>query len=114
MRLQMARQVIDAHVVDTRRTLVALHLPQGLLEVLTLDYVFHRRPTDRRAFEVGFRRVRFGLSGGGAQGFTLRSGSQGQVLLILLPHGVCEIALLLASSIVRAFVRLKPPYYALC
>ena len=36
---------------------------------------FHRRPCDRRAFETGFRRACFGLSDGGASGFTLRPAS---------------------------------------
>src|SRR6516165_2860294 len=51
--------IIAAHAIDACRTLVALHLRQRLLEVLTLDDSFHRRSCDRRAFETGFRRTRF-------------------------------------------------------
>src|SRR5436190_1422520 len=72
MLLQVGRQGIDTHAVDTRRTFVALHLRQRFLQVLTLDHCFHRRSCDRRAFEVGSRRARFGLSGGGASAFTPR------------------------------------------
>ena len=57
--LQVGRQIIDAHAVDTRSALVALHLRQRLLQILTLDYRFHRRPAGRRAFEAGFRRMGF-------------------------------------------------------
>src|SRR5712691_1143516 len=45
----------------------------------------------------------FGLSGGGAAGFTRRPGAQVQLDLILLPHGPCEIAVLFAHSTVQAF-----------
>ena len=107
--LQVGRQVIDGHAVDACRTFVALHLRQRLLQILTLDNRFHRRSRDRRAFETGFRRARFGLSGGGASGFTLRSGAQVQLDLILLPHGSHEIAALLATSTVRAFGGSLPP-----
>ena len=79
MLFQVGRQIIDAHAVDAGRTLVALHSRQRLLQVLTLDDCFHRRSRDRRAFETGSRRVRFGLLGGGARGFTLRSGAQVQL-----------------------------------
>src|SRR5260221_2208553 len=109
MLLQVGRQGIDTHAVDTRRTFVALHLRQCFLQVLTFDHYFHRRFRDRRAFETGFRRARFGLSGGGAWGFTLRAGAQVQFDLILLPHGSHEIAALLASSTVRAFGGALPP-----
>src|SRR5665213_427145 len=106
---QVVRQVIDTHAVDARRTFVAPYLRQRLLQVLTLENCFHRRPCDRRAFETGFRRARFGLSGGGASGFTLRPGAQVQFDLILLPHGSHEIAALIASSTVRAFGGALPP-----
>src|SRR6266567_8942560 len=109
MLLQVGRQGIDTHAVDTRRTFVALHLRQRFLQVLTLDNCFHRRSRDRRAIETGSRRARFGLSGGGASGFTLRSGAQVQLDLILLPHGSHEITALLASSSVRAFGGALPP-----
>src|ERR1019366_3464546 len=109
MLLQVGRQIIDAHAVEARRTFVALHLRQRCLQIFTLDNVFHRRSRDRRAFETGFRRACFGLSGGGASGFTLRSGAQVQFDLILLPHGSHEIAVLLATSIVRAFGGARPP-----
>jgi hypothetical protein len=107
--LQVGRQVIDTHAVDPCRTFVALHLRQRCLQILALDNVFHRRSRDRRAFETGFRRACFGLSGGGASGFTLRSGAQVQLDLILLPHGLHEIAALLASSSVQAFGGALPP-----
>src|ERR1035438_6581678 len=77
--------------------------------ILTLDYCFHPRPCDRRAFETGFRRACFGLLGGGASGFTLCPGAQVQFDLIFLPHGSHEIAALLASSTVRAFGGALPP-----
>src|ERR1700736_2183844 len=109
MLLQVGRQVIDTHAVDPCRTFVALHLRQRCLQILTFDNVFHRRSRDRRAFETGFRRARFGLSAGGAWGFTLRAGAQVQLDLILLPHGSREIAALLASSTVRAFGGALPP-----
>src|SRR5713226_5783249 len=109
MLLQVGRQGIDTHAVDTRRTFVALHLRQRFLQVLTLDNCFHRRSRDHRAFETGSRRARFGLSGGGVSGFTLRSGAQVQLDLILLPHGSHEITALLASSSVRAFGGALPP-----
>jgi hypothetical protein len=101
--LQVGRQIADGHSVDARRTFVALHLRQCLLQVLTLDHYLPRRFRDRRAFETGFRRARFGLSGGDASGFTLCPGAQVQLDLILLPHGSHEIAALLAPSTVRAF-----------
>src|SRR5262249_12012522 len=85
------------------------HLRQSALQVLTLDHCFHRRSRDRRAFETGLRRTRFGLLGGGARGFTPRSGAQVQLDLILLPHDSCEIAALLASSTVQAFGGALPP-----
>jgi len=88
--LQVGRQIIDAHPVDPRRALVALHSRQRCPQILTLDSCFHRRPRDRRAFETGSHRACFGLSDSGAQGFTLRSGAQVQVDLILLPHGSPE------------------------
>jgi hypothetical protein len=71
--LQVGRQVVDAHAVDPACALVALHSRQRCLQVLTLDDCFHRRSGDRRGFETGFRRARFGLLGGDAPGFTLRS-----------------------------------------
>ena len=111
--LQVGRQIIDAHAVDTRSALVALHLRQRLLQILTLDYRLHRRPTGRRAFEAGFRRMGFGLLGSGIPGFTRRPGALVQLDLILLPHDPCEIAALLASSTVRAFGD-RSAYYALC
>jgi hypothetical protein len=43
------------------RALVALHLRQRFLQVLTLDHRFHRWSSGRRAFETGFRPARFGL-----------------------------------------------------
>src|SRR5262249_33319155 len=89
--------------------LVALHLRQRLLEVLTLDNSFHRRSCDRRAFETGFRRTRFDRSGNDARGFTPRFAAQVQLQLILLPHGSREIAALLPSSTVRAFGGAPPP-----
>src|SRR5262249_24083446 len=107
--LQVGRQIVDAQAVDACRTFVALHLRQRLLQVLTLDNCFHRRPCDRRAFETSFRRARFGRLGGGARGFTLRSGAQVQLLLIFLPHGSREITALLVSSTVRAFGGALPP-----
>jgi hypothetical protein len=109
MLLQVGRQIVDAHAVEARSTFVALHLRQRCLQILTLDNVFHRRPRDRRAFETGFRRAGFGLSGGAASGFTLRPGAQVQFDLIFLPHGLHEITALLASSTVRAFAGALPP-----
>nr|BCE78736.1 hypothetical protein XF9B_01570 [Bradyrhizobium diazoefficiens]BCE96137.1 hypothetical protein XF11B_01580 [Bradyrhizobium diazoefficiens]BCF04786.1 hypothetical protein XF12B_01590 [Bradyrhizobium diazoefficiens]BCF57209.1 hypothetical protein XF18B_01570 [Bradyrhizobium diazoefficiens] len=82
---------------------------QRCLQILTLDNVFHRRSCDRRAFETDFRRTRFRLSGAGASGFTLRSGAQVQLDLILLPHGSHEIAALLTTSTVQAFSGALPP-----
>ena len=84
---------------------------QNELEALLLvaDHRFHRRPCDRRAFKTGFRCAGFGLSGGGASGFTLRPGARVQFDLIFLPHGLHEIAALLASSTVRAFGGALPP-----
>jgi hypothetical protein len=105
--LQVGRQDVDALAVDTRRTFVALHSRQRCPQILTFDHCFHRRSCDRRAFETGFRRARFGLSGGGASGFTLSP--QVQLDLILLPHGSHEIAALIASSTVRAFGGALPP-----
>src|SRR5207253_785271 len=49
------------------------------------------------------------MTGGGARGFTPRSGAQVQLDLILLPHGSREITALLASSTVRAFGGALPP-----
>ena len=63
----------------------------------------------RRAFKTGFRRARFGFLGGGARGFTLCSGAQVQLNLIVLPHGAREITALLATSTVRAFGGALPP-----
>src|SRR5262249_15791369 len=88
--LQVGRQVIDAHAVDSPCPLVALPSRQRFPQILTLDNCFHRRSGDRRAFETGSRRARFGLLSGGARGFTLRSGAQVQLDLILLPHGSRE------------------------
>lgn len=75
----------------------------------------------RRAFEAGFRRSKFGLLGGGTSGFTLRSGSQVQHYLIILPLHWYEIAALLATSTVRAFshsfrfdLSVAPPFVAKC
>src|SRR6516164_9509868 len=101
--------IIAAHAIDACRTLVALHLRQRLLEVLTLDDSFHRRSCDRRAFETGFRRTRFDRSGNDARGFTPRFAAQVQLQLILLPHGSREITALLPSSTVRAFGGAPPP-----
>ena len=112
--LQVARQVVDTRAVDARRTLVALHSRQCLLQVRTLDNRFHRRPNQGcPAFDLGSRRARFGLSGGGAQGFTLRPGAQVQLDLILLPHGSREIAALLAVPPFGPSAD-APAYYALC
>jgi len=107
--LQVGRQHIDAHAVDPCRALVALHLRQCLLQILTLNHCFHRRPCGRRAFETGLRRACFGRLGGGASGFTLRPGAQGQFDPIFLPHGSREIAALLATSTVPAFGGAPPP-----
>jgi hypothetical protein len=77
---QIGRQVIDSHPVDAAGALVALHLRQRLLQVRTLDNCFHRRSQrDRQALDVGFRRARFGLSSGGACGFTACPGAQVQL-----------------------------------
>ena len=87
MSLQVRGQVIDTHAVDAWRSSVALYLRLRLLQVLTLDNRFHRRPNQGRpAFNIGSRRARFGLLGGGASGFTRRSGAQVQLDLIVLPH----------------------------
>src|SRR6202451_382773 len=107
--LQVGREIADGHSVETRRTFVTLHLRQRFLQVLTLENCFHRRPCDRRAFETGFTRACFGLLGGDASGFTLRSGAQVQFDLIFLPHGLHEIAALLTTSTVRAFGGALPP-----
>ncbi|MGF6433309.1 hypothetical protein ABIE91_008529 [Bradyrhizobium elkanii] len=88
---QVGRQFVDGHPIDACRALVALHLRQRFLQILTLDHCFHRQPCDRRAFKTGRRRACFGLSDGGALGFTLRSGVRVQLNLILLPHGSREI-----------------------
>ena len=109
MLLQVGTQGLDGHPIDPRGSLVALHLRQRFLQILTLDHCFHRRSCDRRAFETGFRRARFGLLGGGARGFTLCSGAQVQLDLIVLPHGAREITALLATSTVRAFGGALPP-----
>ena len=109
MLLQVGRQFFDGHPVDARRALVARHLRQRFLQVLTLDNSFHRRPCDRRAFETGLRRACFGLSGGGAWGFTLRSGARVQLALIFLPHGSREMTVLLTTSTVQAFSGALPP-----
>ena len=109
MLLQVGTQVLDGHPIDPGSSLVALHLRQRFLQILTLGYCFHRRFCDRRAFETDFRRARFGLLGGGARGFTLCSGAQVQLDLIVLPHDAREITALLAASTVRAFGSALPP-----
>jgi len=114
MLLQVGRQIIDAHAVDASRALVALHLRQCLLQVLTPDYCFHRRSRDRRAFETGFRRARFGLSGGGACGFTACPGAQVQLDLILLPHGSRENSRSTGLFHRSGLRRSAAAYYALC
>jgi len=112
--LQVMRQVIDTHAVNARCTLVAPYSRQCLPQILTLDNRFHRRSNhDRPAFDIGSRRARFGLLGGGAQGFTLRPGAQVQLDLILLPHGSREIAVLLAIPPFGPSAD-APAYYALC
>jgi hypothetical protein len=72
--LQVGGQLVDAHAVNTRRSLVALDLLQRFPQVVTLDNDFHRRPTSRRAFEADFRRTSFDLLGGGVSGFTRHPG----------------------------------------
>src|SRR5215471_15179748 len=47
---QVGTQVLDSHPIDPGRSLVALHLRQRFLQILTLENCFHRRPCDRRAF----------------------------------------------------------------
>ena len=100
---QVGRQFANGHPVDACRTFVTRHLRQRFLQILTLENCFHRRSCGRRAFETGFRRARFGLLGGGIQGFTLCSGAQVQLDLSFLPHGSHETAVLLTTSTVRAF-----------
>src|SRR5262249_49317773 len=107
--LQVGRQFIDAHAIDACRTLVALHLRQRLLEVLTLDNSFHRRSCDRRAFETGFRRTRFDRSGNDPRGFTPRVAPPLQLQVILLRHGSAALAAPLPSSTVRASGGAPPP-----
>jgi hypothetical protein len=46
---EVSGQIIDTHAVDACRALVALHLRQSFLQVLTLDHCFHRRFRHRRA-----------------------------------------------------------------
>jgi len=106
---QVGRQLADSHPVGACRTLVALHLRQRFLQVLTLENCFHRRPRGRRAFEAGSRRAGFSPLGGGASGFTRRVAAQVQCLLCLLLHGLHEIAALLTTSTVQAFGGALPP-----
>jgi hypothetical protein len=89
-------------------------LRQRFLQVLTLDYCFHRRPCDRRAFETGPRRAYFGLSDGDALGFTLRPDVRVQLYLILLPHGVHEIDRSTDHFHRSGLRRRAAAYYALC
>ncbi len=118
---QVRGQCVNGHAVASWRSLVAPDLLQRSPHVVTLDNRFHRRPSSRRAFEAGFRRSDFGLLGGGASGFTRRSGSQVQHYLIVLPLHRYEIAALIASSTVRAFghrfrldLSVAPPFGAEC
>ena len=87
---------------------------QRLLQIVSLDNRFHRRPNqDRPAFDIGSRRARFGLLDGGACGFTACPGAQVQLDLILLPHGSRESAALLAIPPFGPSAD-APAYYALC
>ena len=56
------------------------------------------------ARRAGLRHAGFGPSGTGAPGFTLHHRLQGQFQLDVLPPGLHERAVLLALSVVRAFV----------
>ena len=58
----------------------------------------------RRAFVFGARHAGFGPLASGAPGFTLRLRLQGQFQLDILPLGPHERSVLLALSVVRAFV----------
>jgi len=85
-----------------------------LLQILTPDHCFHRRSRDRRVFETGFRRARFGRSNNGPRGFTPRSGAQVQLKLILLPHGSREKGRSTGRFHRSGLRRRAAAYYAVC
>jgi hypothetical protein len=89
-------------------------LRQRLLQILTFNHSFHRRPCDRRAFETGFRRARFGFLNDGHRGFTPRSGAQIQLKLILLPHGSREKGRSNSHFHRSGLRRRAAAYYAVC
>ena len=114
MLLQVGAQVLDGHPIDPGRSLIALHLRQRFLQILTLDDCFHRPPCDRRAFKTGLRRACFGVSGSDALGFTLRPGARVQFNLILLPHGSREIDRFTNHFHRSGLRRHTAAYFALC
>jgi len=85
---------LDGHPVHARRSLVALDLRQRLPQVVAFDNPLHRRPSSRRAFDIGCRRNGFGPFRLGGPGFTRSDRAEGQLQLVVLPLGHCEKAAL--------------------
>jgi hypothetical protein len=113
--LQMLRQGLNGHAVDSRRSLVAPDLRQRFPQIVAIDNRFHAQSGHgRRAFGVGARRTGFGPSPRALAGFTRSRRRKGQFELDFRPHGQCENSVLLAPSTVRAFASGQPlSYYAL-
>ena len=86
-----------------RRPLLRLTCASAFLRLSRSTIASIDGPTGRPAFDFGCRRAGFGPFRAGASGFTPRPGSEGQLQLSFLPHGPREIAVLLATSTVRAF-----------
>jgi len=78
MVFEVKRQILDAHVVDAGRSLVAPDMGQRLPHIVALDNGFHRRSNGRQVFGDGGRRPGLRPSGRGAPGFTLSRRPQGQ------------------------------------
>src|ERR1700674_3925894 len=76
--LQVARQLLDRHAVDSRTSLVGLHSLVGLQAVLPLADLFHQLFPVSRAFVHALRRERFGPFARSLPSFTPALLAEGQ------------------------------------
>ena len=101
--LQVVRELINGHAIDSPTTSIGLHLPQCFLQVVSLTYFLHQLIRAGWAFGAMHRLERFGLFPSCFPGFTRRLGMEVQFPLDILPPVAPEIHVLLASPLVRAF-----------
>ena len=128
VRPQIVRELLDGHPVDTRASLVRLDTTQRLLQVVSLTHYLHQRVSNRRAFGLALRHIRFGTVTADSREYSCVRRGEGQLKLFGQPLSVHESYVLVAalfipsSGTVQAFSAVSLPvirlvsvaYYAVC